>query len=192
MLWKRGNAKMIEKYCVRTDLALEQKERFESDHVEIQGVALEEEYDEEKEMKVTTVKIETENGAKIMKKPVGTYVTIEAPNLSVPDEEYQSEIAMELSQHLEKFLSNLIGKKNNEKQNCEECSVLVVGLGNRKVTPDALGPYVAEHLNITRHIVKEYGKYAMGEDAVHMVSAIAPGVMAQTGMETYEIINGIA
>lgn len=182
---------MIEKYCVRTDLALEQKERFESDHVEIQGVALEEEYDEEKEMKVTTVKIETENGAKIMKKPVGTYVTIEAPNLSVPDEEYHSEIAMELSQHLEKFLSNLIGKKNNEKQNCEECSVLVVGLGNRKVTPDALGPYVAEHLNITRHIVKEYGKYAMGEDEVHLISAIVPGVMGQTGMETVEIVRGV-
>ena len=182
---------MIEKYCVRTDLALEQKERFESDHVEIQGVALEEEYDEEKEMKVTTVKIETENGAKIMKKPVGTYVTIEAPNLSVPDEEYHSEIAMELSQHLEKFLSNLIGKKNNEKQNCEECSVLVVGLGNRKVTPDALGPYVAEHLNITRHIVKEYGKYAMGEDEVHLISAIVPGVMGLTGMETVEIVRGV-
>ena len=54
---------MIEKYNVRTDLALEQKERFDSDHVEVQGVVLEEEYDEESEICVTTVKIETEIGA---------------------------------------------------------------------------------------------------------------------------------
>ena len=66
-----------------------------------------------------------------------------------------------------------------------------MGLGNRKVTPDALGPYVVDHLNITRHIVREYGKYAMGEEKVHLVSAIVPGVMAQTGMETVEIVKGI-
>ena len=65
---------MIEKYSVRTDLALEEKERFESDNVEIAGVILEEEYDEEKEIRITRVKIETENGAKTMKKPVGVYL----------------------------------------------------------------------------------------------------------------------
>ena len=70
---------MIEKYSIRTDLALEQKERFESDQVEIQGVVLEEEVDEEREIKITTVKIETENGAKAMGKPVGTYITVERP-----------------------------------------------------------------------------------------------------------------
>ena len=74
----------------------------------------------------------------------------------------------------------------------EDYTVLVVGLGNRDVTPDALGPHTGECLNVTRHIVKEYGKYAMGKEAVQMVSAIAPGVMAQTGMESYEIIKGIA
>ena len=63
---------MIEKYSIRTDLALEQKERFEADNVEIPGVILEEENDEEREIRITTVKIETENGAKIMKKTVGT------------------------------------------------------------------------------------------------------------------------
>ena len=57
---------MIEKYSIRTDLALEQKERFESDNVEVQGVVLEEEYDEEREIKITKVIIETENGAKTM------------------------------------------------------------------------------------------------------------------------------
>ena len=55
---------MVEKYSIRTDLALEQKERFEADNVEISGVVLEENYDEEREIKITTVKIETENGAK--------------------------------------------------------------------------------------------------------------------------------
>ena len=69
--------------------------------------------------------------------------------------------------------------------------MFVVGLGNRKVTPDALGPYVADNLNITRHVVKEYGKYAMGEEAVHIVSAVIPGVMGQTGMETVEMIRGV-
>ena len=77
---------MVEKYNIRTDLALEEKERFESDQVEVQGVVLEEEYDKEREIRVTTVRIETENGAKTMGKPVGTYLTIEAPNLSSPDE----------------------------------------------------------------------------------------------------------
>ena len=67
----------------------------------------------------------------------------------------------------------------------------MAGLGNRKVTPDALGPYVVDNLNISRHIVKEYGRYAMGEDEVQMVSAVVPGVMGQTGMETVEIIRGI-
>lgn len=86
---------MIEKYSIRTDLALEQKERFESDNVEVQGVVLEEDYDEEREIKVTTVKIETENGAKTMGKPVGTYITMEAPNMAVPDEDYHQEISNE-------------------------------------------------------------------------------------------------
>ena len=172
---------MVEKYSIRTDLALEQRERFESDHVEIQGVVLEESYDEEREIRVTTVKIETENGAKVMGKPVGTYITLEAPNMAVPDEDYHEEISREL----EKFLKNFLKKEK------EDAAVLVVGLGNRKVTPDALGPYVVDNLRITRHIMKEYGKYAMGEDHVQMVSAVVPGVMGQTGMETVEIIKGI-
>ncbi len=178
---KREGFLMIEKYSVRTDLALEQKERFESDNVEVQGVVLEEDYDEEREIRITTVKIETENGAKTMGKPVGTYITIEAPNMTVPDDGYHEEISKELLKHMKQFVN--FGK--------EDYSVLVVGLGNRKVTPDALGPYVADNLNITRHIVKEYGKYAMGEEHVRLISAIVPGVMGQTGMETVEIIRGI-
>ena len=172
---------MLEKYSIHTDLALEEKERFESDHVEVQGVILEEEYDKEREIRLTKLKIETEKGARAMGKPVGTYITMEAPNMAVPDEEYHREISEELA----KYIKELI------KIEKEDYVVLVAGLGNRQVTPDALGPHVVDNLAITRHIVKEYGKYAMGEDAVHMTSAIVPGVMAQTGMETLEIIKGI-
>lgn len=172
---------MLEKYSIRTDLALEQKERFEADNVEISGVVVEESYDEEKEIRITTVRIETEKGAKTMGKPVGTYITIEAPNLSVPDEDYHSEVAEELKRFLDQLL----------KKGKEDYAVLVVGLGNRQITPDALGPYVVDNLNITRHVVKEYGKYALGKERIHLVSAIVPGVMAQTGMETVEIIKGI-
>ena len=136
---------MVEKYNIRTDLALEEKERFESDHVEVQGVILTEEYDEENEIRITTVRIETENGAKVMGKPVGSYITIEAPEMAAPDEGYHEEI----SQQLRKFIGELLPKRKMEK-------ILVVGLGNRQVTPDALGPYVVDNLHITRHIIEEY------------------------------------
>lgn len=175
---------MVRNYCVRTDLALEEKERFESDDVEVSGVVLEEEYDEEREIRTTRVVIETENGAKAMGKPVGTYLTVEAPDLALPDEGSHMEIAGELCRHI----GELIEKNRPEK---EDLSVLIVGLGNRDVTPDALGPYVVDHLNVTRHIVKEYGKYAMGMERADLVSAVVPGVMGQTGMETAEIVRGI-
>lgn len=176
---------MVEKYKIRTDLAMEQKERFESDHVEVSGVVLEEEYDEEKEIKITTVRIETENGAKAMGKPVGTYLTLEAPNMAAADEGYHREISETLAGFLEKYM------KDTEENQEKGYSVLVVGLGNRGVTPDALGPYVVDQLNVTRHIVQEYGRYAVGKGGSRIVSAIVPGVMAQTGMESAEIIRGI-
>lgn len=176
---------MVEKYNIRTDLALEEKERFESDQVEVQGVVLEEEYDKEREIRVTTVRIETENGAKTMGKPVGTYLTIEAPNLSSPDEGIHREVSEELAKYLIEVMEKIIPESEHDKE------VLVIGLGNRQATPDALGPYVADNLNVTRHIVKEYGKYAALEEMTCVVSAIVPGVMAQTGMETAEIIKGV-
>ena len=176
---------MVEKYNIRTDLALEEKERFESDQVEVQGVVLEEEYDKEREIRMTTVRIETENGAKTMGKPVGTYLTIEAPNLSSPDEGIHREVSEELAKYLIEVMEKIIPESEHDKE------VLVIGLGNRQATPDALGPYVADNLNVTRHIVKEYGKYAALEEMNCVVSAIVPGVMAQTGMETAEIIKGV-
>lgn len=175
---------MLEKYSVRTDLALEEKERFESDNVEISGVVLEEEYDKEREIRITRVKVETENGAKTMGKPVGVYLTMEAPNMAVPDEDYHREVSVKLSKYIEELI-------RGRSLDTDDLSVLVVGLGNRQVTPDALGPYVADNLCVTRHIVKEYGKYAMGMEHARLVSAIVPGVMGQTGMETLEIVKGV-
>ena len=171
---------MLGSYRVRTDLAVESKEKFEKDHVEIKGVSIHEEYQEELDLRTTLLRIETDHGARVMEKPRGTYITMEAPNLIVPGEDYHREISQELAHHLKELL-------HLEK----ERSVLVVGLGNRDITPDALGPRVIQNLKITRHIVKEYGKAGMGEEKVHLVSSLVPGVMAQTGMETMEIIRGV-
>ncbi len=169
----------MDKFQVRTDLALEARESFEEDDVEIRGVSIEENYDEDRDIRVTRVRIETENGAKAMGKPVGEYLTLEAPGLSEEDEDYHREVSEELA----KYIQELIGE--------QEQSILVVGLGNREVTPDALGPQVVNNLMITRHIIREYGVRAFGREQMNRVSAIVPGVMAQTGMETSEIVKGI-
>lgn len=166
---------------IHTDLALEAKEKFEEDQVEIRGVVIQEDYNEAKDIRTTVVKIETENGAKAMGRPQGVYITLEAPNLSVPDEDYHREISRELAKHMRRLIP--IKKDMN---------VLVIGLGNREITPDALGPEVVSNLRITRHIIREYGVQGMGEECAHSVSSLVPGVMAQTGMETMEIVRGVA
>lgn len=164
---------------IRTDLALETTERFAEENTEIRGVEIQEEYDEEKDVRTTVVKIVTENGAKAMGRPQGTYITIEAPDLSEPDEDYHREISEEISA----YLKQLIDLK-------KEKSILVVGLGNAGITADALGPHVVENLRMTRHIIREYGLRGITHEKMHRVSGIVPGVMAQTGMETAEIIQG--
>lgn len=169
----------MEHFPIRTDLALESKERLEADKDEMRGVIFEEEFDEKRNVTITKVRIETENGAKSIGKPIGTYLTLEAPDMVMPDEGSHREISEVLSWQLRGLIS-----ENTE-------SVLVVGLGNREVTPDALGPEVIGNLYITRHILKEYGQYAFPEKKVAAISGIVPGVMAQTGMETLEIIKGI-
>lgn len=170
---------MLGKFNIRTDLALEAKESYEEDNVEIRGVRIEEEEDEETEINITKVVIETENGAKAMGKPVGTYITMEAPHMSVPDEGYHREVSEALAKQLRSLMKD------------KEQSILIVGLGNRDATPDALGPNVVGNINITRHVIKEYGKASMDVDKANMISALVPGVMAQTGMETMEIIRGV-
>ena len=171
----------MSQFLVRTDLALETREKFEEDNVEIKGVRVEEEFRQEHDIKITTMVIETENGAKAMGKPRGTYITMEAENMDCQDEDYHREISLELAKLVRKLLPD----------QKEPLSVLVAGLGNREVTPDALGPRVVDNLLITRHVLKEFGKYAFGEEEVHAVSGIVPGVMAQTGMESQEIIRGV-
>lgn len=167
--------------CIRTDLALETREKFQEDNVEIKGVRIEEEVMREEEIKITRVIIETENGAKIMGKPKGTYITLEASDMNEQDEDYHREISNQLA----RILQQLLPQKEETK------SILIVGLGNREVTPDALGPRVVDNMMITRHIIREFGKYAFGEKEINQISGIVPGVMAQTGMESLEIIKGI-
>ena len=122
-------------YQIRTDLALETQEKMQEDHVELKGVR----FLEEKlspNLTVSTVVIETENGAKTMGKPKGTYITIEAADMDEEDEDYHREV----SEQLARVIRQLVRLKK------ESLSVLIAGLGNREVTPDALGPGVVDNL----------------------------------------------
>ncbi len=164
----------------RTDLALEVRESFEDDDVEIRGVVLEEEQDEENEIKVTKVIIKDEQGAKAMGKPIGNYITIEAPKLKDSDDSYHKPVMCQIGRYIKELAKGL-----------EDKHVLVAGLGNRNLTADALGPQVVEHLFVTRHLVNEFGKEFAKRNKMEAVSAISPGVMGQTGMESSEILKGI-
>ena len=167
-------------YQIRTDLALETQEKMQEDKVDLKGVSFSEE-EIDTNLVISTVVIETENGAKTMGKPKGTYITIEAGNMDEEDEDYHREISTQLARVIKK----LVPVKK------EELSVLVVGLGNRAVTPDSLGPRVVDNLYITRHILIECGKFAFGKEGVNRISSIVPGVMAQTGMESMEIVAAV-
>ena len=168
-------------FQVRTDLALEARESISEAESELRGVSVEEYYKEEEDIRVTKVVIDTKNAAKAMGKPMGVYVTMEAPAMVEPDDDYHREISEGLAEELRQMLPGVE----------EEQSVLIVGLGNREVTADALGPQGVDNLFITRHIVKEYGKAAYSCDKMNLVSALEPGVMAKTGMETAEIVAGV-
>lgn len=161
---------------IRTDLALEARESFPEDDVEIKGVILKEEKADEKGITVTVLEIKNEEAAEVMGKPVGTYITIEAGDL----EEEEA-----LAKEIQKYLKQLMGDTKNK-------SILVAGLGNREVTPDALGPMVVDALFATRHLIREFGEPFKKRNQMEMLSAIAPGVMAQTGMESREILEGVA
>lgn len=165
---------------IRTDLALEVRESFKEDNVEIKGVILSEEYKENCNMKVTTVEIKDEAGAAAMGKPIGIYITLEAEALSIKDDDFHSIISNEISSYI-KALSKKVKKGE----------VLVVGLGNREITSDALGPFVVDNLFVTRHLYREFGDSIKKGSDERPLSAINPGVMGQTGMETMEIIKGI-
>lgn len=171
--------KMIGEFQIRTDLALEATECCEAEEMRLRGVRVTEEADEEREIYTTTVTVETENGARAIGKPVGTYITLEAPEMASPDDGYHRELSLEVARHLRTLLRE------------QKDSVLVIGLGNREVTPDALGPEVVGNLQITRHMIRVYGRVSEELRTSGEISALAPGVMAQTGMETLEIIRGV-
>lgn len=166
---------------VRTDLALEAREGIAKADEGLRGVSVEEYDCEEIQVHVTKVVISSKNGAKAMNKPMGSYVTLEAPAMQDADEDYHREISGELAKQLREIMP---------KAQCEQ-SILVVGLGNRDVTADALGPGVVDNLMITRHIVREYGKAAYNKEKINLISGIVPGVMAATGMEAAEIVRGV-
>ncbi|MCM1186820.1 MAG: GPR endopeptidase [Lachnoclostridium sp.] len=168
-------------FQIRTDLALEARETVSEADGEMRGIRVEEYYKEKEDIRVTKVVIDTKNAAKTMGKPMGTYVTMEAPAMVEPDDGYHKEISDCFAEELLRMIPDI------EK----ELSVLVVGLGNREVTADALGPQVVDNLFITRHVVKAYGTAAYNCSRMNLVSSIEPGVMAKTGMETAEIIKGV-
>lgn len=171
-------------FIVRTDLALEERESFPGDGGEIAGVELHEWEQKETGIRITEVVIQDERGAKNMGKPVGIYLTLEAPELAKKDEDYHKEVVEELSRQLIQIFKR-------HKIEMKTASILVVGLGNSAATPDSLGPRVLEHLQMTRHLNLEYGDDFCKSRQYPILSGITPGVMAQTGMETAEIIKGV-
>ncbi len=149
---------------IQTDLALEQRERFKGTETEIEGVILEKKRCRTDGILITRIEITNENGSEVMRKPRGTYLTLEFQE-DTPEET--------LAEQVKALLQRLLPKKVE--------TVLVAGLGNADMTADALGPETVEKLTVTRAI----------SDTQKGMAAIAPGVMAQTGMESAEIIAGV-
>lgn len=170
----------MKNYSIRTDLAIEVTEMItkETNNNEIDGVEILIEEDKDEEIHVSWVKIKDENGAKNIGKPIGNYVTIESEAMKENDTILHEKITHIFSQNLIK-LCNL--KKDS--------TILIVGLGNWNVTPDALGPKVISKVLVTRHIKDSLPKDI--NNNVRPVSAISPGVMGITGIETAEIVKGV-
>ena len=159
---------------VRTDLVLETREMFAE---EIAGV--ESQQKDTDGITVTHVKITTPEGAEKIGKPMGNYVTIEIRNLETEDEELCKRGAKAVCDELKKMIKL-----------SADAPVLVAGLGNQYITPDSIGPKTVGKLTVTRHITREAGT---GFDFdIRPVSAVAPGVLGLTGIETSEILTGVA
>lgn len=169
-------------YNFRTDLASERRDIYQKANKlenEIDGIESSKEEINEN-IKVETVKITNENGEKAIGKPVGNYITIDVKQLKIAQEEEIQKAADVLSNQLEKVIDTHIDKQGE---------ILVVGLGNVYVTPDSLGPKVINEIEVTRHIINYLPQYV--EEGTRMVSAISPGVLGTTGIETVEILKGI-
>ncbi|MFR3920009.1 MAG: GPR endopeptidase [Clostridia bacterium] len=168
-------------YNFRTDLADERNEIYKKANnisTNVDGIEVEE--DEAENIKIGRVNIVNENGEQAIGKPQGTYVTLDIKNIKTIQHEEIEKVANVLANELR----NLINKHITDVDD-----ILVVGLGNIYVTPDALGPKVVPEIEVTRHIL-QYMPKAMPEDT-RPVSAIAPGVLGITGIETMEILKGI-
>lgn len=169
------------RYEKRTDLAIEVKESFPKDHVEIPGVSLQENYDKLKKIKVTSVRIMNHIGARQMKKPIGTYTTIDFEERFIFEQkDYMDAVGKRLQKELAAILPHKIKK---------DATILVTGLGNRFATPDALGPYVLEQIEVNRHLSVQY--VGMELQKGMKICGMIPGVLGQTGMESSEILKGV-
>mgnify|MGYP004553439323 FL=1 len=167
-------------YEIRTDLALENREIYrlaQKIENEIPGIETEVD-DSDSDMLVTKVKILTNEGAEALGKPIGNYITVESQMMNDEVESIDNKIIQKVADTI-KDISHLVKKD----------TVLVVGLGNGDVTPDALGPKVVENLQITRHLIEYAPEYV--KEGTRAVSAIIPGVLGTTGIETSEIVKGI-
>ncbi|MFR2465951.1 MAG: GPR endopeptidase, partial [Clostridia bacterium] len=167
-----------QRFSVRTDLALEARELVGDERSEISGVRYSVRREGDYEVTISVVEVLNEEGEKAMGKPKGRYVTLECPELK----ENILEAHQEVMEILTRELRRMIPLKDDTK-------TLVIGLGNRQVTADALGPLAVSGLLVTRHL------YAVAphelKDRIRPVSAIAPGVMGQTGVETGELVAGL-
>jgi spore protease len=170
----------IPNYAGSTDLALEANELAAKRHGNaIPGVVTSAK--EEAGVKVTLMEIQTEEAAESVGKMRGHYVTLEVPGLRHKDSQLQDKVATRFAGEFAAFLERIgIGK---------DARVLIIGLGNWNVTADALGPFVVENVMITRH----YYQLMPGEvsPGYREVSAMAPGVLGTTGIESSEIVQGI-
>lgn len=186
---RRGERAMEEKkdidlsaYEVRTDLALEAHQLAldkEGESSEIPGVRLEE--FEQDSIRVTKVYVDTDEGANAIGKGKGKYLTIEAYGLRRKDTEFQNKVTTLLAQQFNSFLVEA-GIQPDD-------SVLIVGLGNWNVTPDALGPIVVENIMVTSHLFELAPENV--EEGFRKVSALSPGVLGITGIETSQIVQGV-
>lgn len=168
-------------YNFRTDLALERKDVYQKANKlkQVNGVSSTEE-NIDNNIKVSRVMIETEEGEQALGKPKGNYVTIDIKKLKLAGEDEIQKASDTLSNELTRIIDSHTDKQGE---------ILVVGLGNIYVTPDALGPKVINEIDITRHIINYLPQYV--EEGTRAVSAISPGVLGTTGIETVEILKGI-
>lgn len=161
---------------IRTDLALENHEHFTESAEHCKGVNV---YDKShKGVTITHVEIQTEEAAKSLGKPVGNYITLEFPDLRYIDKKFYERIVKQTANEIKQLLCDDIEKP-----------ILVVGLGNRAITSDSLGPEVVDRLVVTRHIFSQAPEILSENFA--SVCALAPGVLGITGIETEEIITSV-